>query len=302
MLSQVGIDILLKMEDVVNSLTSAPGVKDFLKRFKSLYKESSVWTLVRGCLIFSSWMVYYLIFVSPETTGVLDIIILILFLLGALLYVASSSLFTKLSRTFSRQDWIKYLKTGNKYLFMILSFGPGLYFAFKYEHFILRFYLVVHFVTSFYFLYKRYKEFELEPFLIGLAMSVGIYMVGPIIRGFFSIFGSSWFWTSCASTVEGAADLALAVTFLLGLPQKYLPSNMLFGLKLIKYFLYFLSWQTWFILMVVATWSNLGAGAQALIDTYNNIEVGGRNNKIGDNNARQPNTHQTATTLNNKNR
>jgi len=260
--------------EVLSQISSSPGVQDFRKRFKRHYKEGNVWTLETGCLLFTSWMVYYLIFVSPDASSVLDIIVLIFFLLGVAVYFISSSFFERLSQIFSGQKkWIDYLKLANRYLFMVLSFLPGIYFAFKYEHFILRYYLVIYIVTSVYFLYKRYKEFEMEPFLIGLGMSVALYMIGPIIHTFFGIFGSSWFWTSLANGVESVVDLVIAVSFLLHLPQKYLPSNMLFGLKLIKYFMYFLSWQTWFTLMIFATWSNLGSAAQALVETWNNIEI-----------------------------
>ncbi|CAL8088747.1 unnamed protein product [Orchesella dallaii] len=208
-----------------------------------------------------------------ETTGVLDIIVTIFFILGALTYVASSSMFNRLSQVYASSDWVKYLKTANRYLFMVLSFLPGLYYAFKYQHFILYVYLVIHFATTLYFFYKRFKEFELEPFAIGVGMSVVLYFIGPFIRGFFGIFGSGWFVTSLAGLVESCVDLGLAVAFLLDLPRKHLPANMLFGLKIVKYFMCFLSWQTWFILMVFATWTNIGAGALSFMETYNAIEI-----------------------------
>lgn len=261
------------MEAVIDQIFSTPGGKEFVRRFKNHYKAGNIWTLEAGCLLFSSWMVYYLIFVSPDTTGVLDIIVTIFFILGALTFFATSSVFNKITQTFASSDWVKYLKTANRYLFMVLSFLPGLYYSFKYEHFIIRYYIVIHFVTSGYFLYKRYKEFELVPFGMGLGMSAVLYCMGPFIRGFFGIFGSGWFMTSLASLVESSVDLGLAVAFLLDLPRKYLPPNMLFGMKIVKYFMYFLSWQTWFILMVFATWTNIGAGAQALMETYHAIEV-----------------------------
>jgi len=272
------------IEEAFRPVTSSPGVIQFTKRYKALCKESSVWTLATGCLIFTSWMLYYILFKSPEIRSALDIVVLIFFLLGAALYVISSNLFTRLNECYTGtrggagKNWPRHLETANRYLFTILSFLPGLYFAFRYEDFILRFYFMIYLVTSAYYLYKRYKDFEMEPFLVGLAMSVALLMVGPTIRGFFGMFGSGWFATSCASGVERTFNFALAVAFLLRLPKKYLPPNMLFGMRLIKrYFLYFLSWQTWFILMVVATWCNLGAGVLAAIDTYNNLEVGESN-------------------------
>jgi len=262
----------MSAEAFINQLFSSPGGKEFVRRYKTHYKAGNIWTLETGCLLFSSWMVYYLFFVSPETTGVLDIIVTIFFILGALTYVASSSMFNRLSQVYASSDWVKYLKTANRYLFMVLSFLPGLYYAFKYEHFILYVYVVIHFGTTVYFFYKRFKEFELEPFAIGVGMSVVLYFIGPFIRGFFGIFGSGWFITSLASLVESSVDLGLAVAFLLDLPRKHLPANMLFGLKIVKYFMCFLSWQTWFILMVFATWTNIGAGALSFTETYNAIE------------------------------
>lgn len=263
----------MSAEAVIDQIFSSPGGKEFLRRFKSHYKAGNVWTLETGCLIFSSWMVYYLIFVSPDTTGVLDIIVTIFFILGVLTYLATSSLFDKIIQAYATKDWLKYVKTANRYLFMVLSFLPGLYYAFKYEYFILRFYIVVHFATTLYFLYKRFKEFELEPFAMGVGMSVVLFFIGPFIRGFFGIFGSGWFMTSIASMVESMVDLGLAVAFLLDLPRKYLPANMLFGLKIVKYFMCFLSWQTWFILMVFATWTNIGAGTRAIMETWKAIEI-----------------------------
>lgn len=249
-----------------DKLFSALGGREFIKRFMTHYNAGNIWTIETGCLIFSSWMVYYLMFISSDTIAVLDRIVTLFFFLGALTFLIASSLFNRISRSFAKNDFIKYLRVGNKYLFMVLSFLPGLYYAFKYEHFILKFYLVAYFISSGYFLYKRYREFELEPFVIGLGMSVVLFYTGPFIRGFFELFGSGWFATSCASFVESTVDLALAVAFVLDLPRKYLPANMLFGLKFVKFFMYFLSWQTWFILMVFATWKNVGAGAQAFFE------------------------------------
>lgn len=265
------LECLIAQMDIVSS---SPGVREFVKRFKHHYKTGSIWTLETGCLIFTSWIIYYLIFASSEPTGALEIIVTIFFILGALIYFASSSLCNLLSESYAQSNIPKYLKTANRYLFMVLSFLPGLFFAFKYEHFILRIYLVIHFVTTIYFLYKRYKEFELEPFLIGLAMSVALFTMGPTIRFAFGILpGIPRFWAFCASLIEMSLDLGLAVAFLLRLPQKYLPANMMLGLKIIKYLMCFLSWQTWFILMIFATWCNLGAAAQSLVETYKAIEI-----------------------------
>jgi len=259
-------------------LDSSPPLKDFALRFKGHYKASSVWTLEGGCLLFTSWMVYYLLFVSPEVRGILDLIVLIFFFIGVGLFGATSSLFSKLSKTFtdpsspsSSSNWTSYLTMANRYIFMALSFIPGLYFAFKYEHFIMTPYLFIHIGTIAYFFYKRFREFELEPFLIGLGMSAGLYMVGPVLR---TILGQGF-----GGFLETMLDLGLAVAFLLRLPQKYLPPNMMFGLKLIKYLMCFLSWQTWYILMIFATWSNLGAAAQAAAETYKAIPVPTRDNR-----------------------
>lgn len=247
---------------------------EFIKRFKIHYKAGNIWTIETGCLLFSSWMVSYLLFISSDTIVVLDFIVTLVFFFGALTFLTTSSLFNKISQSFASSDWVKYLKVINKYLFMMLSFLPGIYYAFKYAHFILKFYLVVYFISSGYFLYKRYSDFEFKPFVIGLGMSVVLYYIGPFIRCFFGIFGSGWFINSCSSFVETVVDLSLAITFLLDLPRKYLPANMLFGLKFVKFFMYFLSWQTWFILMVFATWKNVGAAAQALFENYNAIKTG----------------------------
>lgn len=251
----------------INELFSSIGGKEFVERFISHYRTGNVWTIETGSLLFSSWMVYYLMFISAEAIGVLDGIVTLFFFIGAITYLATSSVFNKISHSYASNNFVKYLKVGNKYVFLVASFLPGLYYAFKYEHFILKFYLVAYFISSGNFLYKRYREFEFQPFVIGLGMSLVLYYTGPFIRGFFEIFGSGWFATSCASFVESFVDLALAVAFILDLPRKYLPANLLFGLKFVKFFMYFLSWKTWFILMVFATWKNLGAGAQALFET-----------------------------------
>lgn len=250
----------------LNKLFSSLGGRDFIKRFMKHYKTGNIWTIETGCLLFSSWMVYYLMFITSATIGVLDRIVTLFFFLGALVFITTSLLFNKVTHAYASNNFVKYLKVGTKYVFMVLSFMPGLYYAFKYEHFILKFYLVAYFISSGHFLYKRYREFEFEPFVIGLGMSVVLYFTGPFIRGFFEIFGSGWFATGCASFVESFLDLVLAIVFILDLPRKYLPTNMLFGLKFVKFFMYFLSWKTWFILMVFATWKNLGAGAQAFIE------------------------------------
>lgn len=250
----------------IDKLFTSLGGREFIKRFSAHYKSGNIWTIETGCLLFSSWMVYYLLFISTDSIGVLDSIVTLLFFLGALTFLITFSIFNKISRSYISNDFVKYMKIGNKYLFMVLSFMPGLYYAFKCEHFILKFYLITYFISSAYFLYKRYRDFELEPFVIGLGMSAVLYFMSPLIHGFFGLFGSGWFATNCASFVESVLDLALAVAFLLELPRKYLPANMLFGLKFVKFFMYFLSWQTWFILMVFASWKNVGAGARAFFE------------------------------------
>lgn len=258
----------MSVKPAINKKNSSLGGKEFIKLFMAHYKNGDIWTIETGCLLFSSWMVYYLMFISIDKIGSLDGIVTLFFFLGALTFLTTSSLFNKISRSYATNDLVKYLKIGNKYLFMVLSFLPGLFYAFKYEHFILKFYLIAYFISSGYFLYKRYRDFEFEPFVIGLGMSVVLFYTGPFIRGCFSIFGSGWFATSCASSVGSLVDLSLAAAFILDMPRKYLPANMLFGLKFVKFFMYFLSWQTWFILMVFATWKNVGAGAQTFFEIH----------------------------------
>lgn len=256
----------MSLKPVANNLFTTVVGSEFVKRFKIHYKNGNIWTIETGCLLFSSWMVYYLMFLSLDSIGILDCIVTICFFLGALAFLVTFSLFNKISRSYASNDFVRYLKVGNKYVFMVLSFLPGLYYAFKYEDFILKFYLIAYFISSGHFLYKRYQDFEWQPFVIGLGMSVVLYYSGPAIQGFFNLFGSGWFANGCASFVQSLLDFALAVSFLLDLPRKFLPSNMLFGLKFVKFFLYFLSWQTWFILMVFATWKNVGASARAFAD------------------------------------
>ncbi len=270
----------MSVKHVIDTLSATLGGSEFIKRFMTHYKSGNIWTIETGCLLFSSWMVYYLMFISIESIGVLDRIVTLLFFLGAITFLTTFTLFNKISRSFSSNNFVKYLKIGNKYVFMVLSFLPGLYYAFKYEHFILNFYLIAYFVSSGYFLYKRYRDFELEPFVIGLGMSAVLFYIGPFIRWFFSIFGNGWFATGCASFVESTLDLALAVAFLLDLPRKYLPANMLFGLKFVKFFMYFLSWKTWFILMVFATWNYVGAAARAFFEINGTKAV--KKGKVGD--------------------
>lgn len=229
----------------ISKLFASLAGSEFIKRFMTHYKTGNI---------------------STDSIGALDLTVTLFFFLGALTFAATSSMFNRISRSHASNNFVKYMKVGNKYLFMVLSFMPGLYYAFKYEHFILKLYLVTYFISSGYFLYKRYRDFEIEPFVIGLGMSAALYFLGPFIHGFFSIFGTGWFATSCASFVENVLNLALAVAFLLDLPRKYLPANMLFGLKFVKFFMYFLSWQTWFILMVFASWKNVGAAARAFFD------------------------------------
>lgn len=259
---------------VINKEFGSRGGKEFVKRFMAHYRNWNIWTIETGCLTFSSWMFYYHLFISIDTIGVFDRIVTLFFFLGALTFLATSSVFNKISQSHASNDFVKYLKIGNKYLFMVLSFLPGMYYAFKFEHFILKFYLIAYFISSGYFLYKRYRQFEFEPFMIGLGMSVVLYYTGPFIREFFAIFGSGWFATNCAAFVESFVNIALAIAFVLDLPRKYFPANMLFGFKCVKFFMYFLSWQTWFILMVFATWKNVGAGVQALFDeTTSRVEI-----------------------------
>jgi hypothetical protein len=81
-------------------LQSSPALKDFSVRFKGHYKAGSIWTLEAGCLLFTSWMVYFLIFASPEVRGVLDLIVVIFFFIGVALFLATSSLFSKLNTFF----------------------------------------------------------------------------------------------------------------------------------------------------------------------------------------------------------
>jgi len=182
--------------------------------------------------------------------------------MGGLVYMMSTSFFKKMNAN-SENQVTKFLKTANKYIFMVLSFFPGLYFSFYFEDFIFRTYMVYHLVTSTYFLYKRFKEFELQPFMLGFGLSFILRMISPSIRIFFSVFGEGWFVTSLSSTLEMIVDLSIAIAFLMRLPEKYFPTTMLFGLKILKYLMIFSSWQTWFIIMVLATWKNLGSAAQA---------------------------------------
>lgn len=253
------------------NLATSPVVKLFLGRFQRLYKKNDIWTLETGCLVFTSFIIYYLIFFSPDVIAVLDIIVIVFFMLGALTYFGSSTLFQRLSSVYQDNACTSFLKAAHKYLFTVLSFLPGLYFAFYYNTFILRIYLVIHFVTTGYFLYKRYKEFELEPFLIGIAMSFVIGSFKLIITGFFSIFGNGWFVSNISSLLVTIVQVGVAVTFLLDLPRQYLPATMLFGLKVVKYLMFITSWQSWFILMVVATWKNIGTATETFWELYTSI-------------------------------
>jgi hypothetical protein len=177
-------------------------------------------------------------------------------------------------------SWTQYLAIANRYLFTGLSFLPGIYFAFKYEHFILRPYLFIHLGTTVYFFYKRFKEFEVNLLsyfegiemslnvlhhVAGVGMSAALCFVGPFLR---FVLGAGF-----GGFLDRVLDMGLAVAFLLRMPQKYVLPNMMFGLNLVKYLVCFLSWQTCYILMIFATWNNLGAEAQAFVETYRAIEV-----------------------------
>ena len=242
-----------------------PRTKRLITKYRHHYKEGLIWTMETGCLAFTGMMIWYLLILSSQRVGALDLIVILLFMLGALTYVGSSSLFS-----LSTDYWSSLLKKVNKWIFMCLSFIPGLYFAFQYETFILRFYLIVHIATTAYFFYKRYKEFELEPFVAGLGLSVVVGLISPSIRYFFGLFGSGWFVGTCQSFFCGLADLSLAVAFFFRLPEKYLPANMLCGLKVVKYLMFMFSWHTWYILMVITTWRNLGAGTTTIVEVYKN--------------------------------
>ncbi len=238
-----------------------------VKRYKEHYKESYVSTLETGCLAFTSLIMSYLIFgsSSSEERGPLwmDRVVGVLFLLGALLYSTSARLFS-----LSEDSWVRVLRKGNRWLFLGLSFLPGLYFAHRYETIIMSAYLLIHITTTAYFLYKRYKEFEVVPFVAGLGLSLILGLITPSIRFFFGLFGSGWFVRTLQSFFGGLSDLGLAIAFFLKLPEKYLPANMLCGLKVVKYMMFLTNWETWFILMVFTTWRNLGAGTRTAVEAY----------------------------------
>jgi len=255
---------------VADRCAESPQFRHCYAAYRKHYKKAYLWTIETGCLVFTSFIIYYLTFVSSREGRWLDRIVTFLFVLGALAYVALSKVFRKLNALSQDNVLLKFLKSANKWVFVGLSFLPGIYFAFQYEEFILRFYMVIHLVTSSYFFYKRLREFELIPFLIGLGMSFALGSIGPSIRFFFALFGSGWFPTTCASTLETIIDLSLAVAFMLRLPEKYLPSSMIFGLKVVKYLMFFFSWKTFFILMVIASWKNIGSGTETVMELYFN--------------------------------
>lgn len=234
----------------------------FLSRFKHYNKEGNIWTLETGCLVYTSFAIYYIL-ASPESIPIVQKLVISAFFLGALTYFVSFSAFKKLNKAYSDNEIAKFVKDANNYIFMVLSFLPGLYFSFYFEDFVYQVYLVYHLVTSTYFLYKRFKEFELQPFMLGFGLSFALRMINPMINGFFLLFGSGWFVSGISFTIQTTIEIGIAVAFLMRLPEKYFPPNMIFGLKLLKYLMIFSSWQTWFIIMVVATWKNIGSGAQA---------------------------------------
>jgi len=256
------MSLLTKLEEFFNPLTTSEQGKLFVSRFKHHSKKGSIWTLTTGCLVYTSLTIYYLIS-SPETVEILHKAVISFFILGGLTYVVSSRAFRGLNNAFTGHDVTKFLKTANRYIFMVLSFLPGLYFSFHFEEFIFTVYMIYHMITSTYFLYKRFKEFELKPFMLGFGLSFLLRSIVPTIHWFFHLMGSGWFISGLSSTVETIVELGIAVAFMMRLPDKYFPSNMMFGLKILKYLMIFSSWQTWFILMVFATWKNIGSAARA---------------------------------------
>jgi hypothetical protein len=83
--------------------------------------------------------------------------------------------------------------------------------------------------------------------IAGVGMSAALYFnfVGPFLS---FVLGAGF-----GEFLYSVLDMGLAVAFLLRMPQKYVPPNIMFGLKLFKYQGCFLSWQTWYILMMFAT-------------------------------------------------
>jgi hypothetical protein len=76
----------------------------------------------------------------------------------------------------------------------------------------------------------------------------------------------------CASVLETIVDTSLAVAFILRLPEKYFPSTIMFGFKVLKYLMFIFSWKTFFILMVFFSWKNIGTGAETLMELYSEEE------------------------------
>lgn len=262
------MDVLNSGIALYDKITQSPHCRRCVSTYSKRYKEASLWTVDTGCLVFTSLIIYYLNFLSTREGNSWDTAVTFLFVLGALAYFGLSSFFRKLNRLSEDNLVVQFLKTGNKYFFFGLSFLPGLYFAFQYDEFIFHFYRIIHLVTSAYFFKKRLQEFELVPFLIGLLMSFSLGSIGPSIRIFFSIFGSGWFLTFLATLLETIVDTALALAFILRLPEKYLPPTMMFGFKVVKYLMFLFSWKTFFILMVFMSWKNIGTGAETLVELY----------------------------------
>jgi len=259
-------DQVRNLMDAGRQMIESPGLQRVLSIFRKHYRDATPETYNTGCLIYTTVVIYHLV-ASREASG-FDFLVISFFILGALAFIGSKKTLSKLKETYDENYLVNALKVVNKYFFMILSLAPGLYFAIKYEEHILRFYLLVHFVTTGYFFYKRFKDFELYPFLVGLGMSFCLGSIGYGIRGFFGIFGAGWIATTMASTLVTFVDISLAVAFMLRLPDKHLPTSMIFGLKIVKYLMFLSSWQTFFMLMVMVSWKNIGSLYETVVELY----------------------------------
>lgn len=249
----------------------------FLKRYEYQIKESTVWTYESGCLVFTLSVIYHQLIVSSHGTSFTDKLVIALFIFGAVSYFSVrwlmrtffKSIIIREVLTFFKLQFLINLLNSNRvenivkwitdYFFILASFVPGLYFAFQYDNFINYVYLVYHFAFATYVLYNKFKHFQPKPFVIGLLLSAVLKCVNPSIRLLFGFSGTGLVSTILHTTFQNTIYVCLAVVFMARLPEKLVSPEIMLGLKIVKYLMFWSQWETWFVIMVFYSWQNIGA-------------------------------------------
>ena len=95
-----------------------PQVRRYVTSYRKRYKDAGLWTVDTGCIVFTSFIIYYLNFLSSREGNTMDRIVTFLFVLGVLAYVGLSSFFRKLNKMSEDNMILQFLKTGNTYVYV----------------------------------------------------------------------------------------------------------------------------------------------------------------------------------------